>query len=824
MKSSKRQPSQQPPQETAKVYFTRRVAILLLLAAPLVFLGDLLMTGRIFLLRDTVCDFAPMQKFTSDSLLSGVIPFWCPSVGMGKPFVGDFFPAVFYPPNLVFLLFPLSLALKLSWLTHFWIASFGAYFLARSFNVSRGGAIAAAWGFAFGSWTIGLFEYLISFTVLAWVPFTVALAIRFINSDQDAGIHPLRSVWQSRRLAIALTGVFTMQIFANYAEMVLYPLCAPALYIVLCAIRGRSWRPFMSGGIFMAISFLLACLITIPQLLPMVEFIPFSERAGKFDARFEMASMHPSQWISLISPFLSGRPGYPAMYWASTSYEFWTGTIYLGLLPLLLIPFALLWISRKSPVRFADRNHAAIFGFLMILAGSVLAAGMHTPIYQLVYEYVPGFNRFRFPTKWLIIVILGAIPLIAAGWDAVFSPKENNRPRRLFAVILTAEAIGGLVLIVFAGLVLSQPEILASYFPAISKLNSPDTTFARNDLLAGTGWYLGAFALILAARFLPGTYAASRWIPGLAIAFCLANILTVARAIHPVGSDATYEFTPTNTQAEALQSPLYRTYSAFTSAQQYLYANPNESVYRWAREAGIGDAWLPYKIQLMWQGGPKTLAFNKFLGAIQSSPPELGDRLANLVSLKYVVAGTPAEEVLWANREPQLNIRERPNAYPRIRFATNWEPVQNSDEVFESVLRGRFLKDIPKVENTALVNGRPRTEKVPQSQGGLPTAEPPQLIKEDANTLVIEANSDTGGLLVVGDLWYPGWKAEANGKRLPVYRVEGVFRGVFLEPGKQIVRLSYLPNGFFFYCGISGLTLTLIAWAFFTRRGNPTAA
>lgn len=820
MKSPKGKSPRSSQSGEVKTIFSRRVAIFLLLAAPLVFMGDLLLTGRIFLLRDTICDFAPMQKFTSDSLLSGVIPFWCPNVGMGKPFIGDFFPAVFYPPNLVFLLFPLSFALKLSWLMHFWIASFGAYFLARSFSVSRGGAIAAAWSFAFGSWTIGLFEYLISFTVLAWVPFTVALAVRFINLDQDAKVHPLAAIWKSRRLAIALAGVFAMQIFANYAEMVIYPFCAPAIYIVLCAIRGRSWRPFLTGGIFIASSFLLACLIAIPQLIPMVEFIPFSERAGKFDARFEMASMHPSQWISLVAPFLSGRPGYPSAYWASTSYEFWTGTIYLGLLPLLLIPFALRWITKKSSATFSDRSNATIFGILLILAGGILAAGMHTPIYQWVYEYIPGFNRFRFPTKWLIIFILGAIPLIAAGWDAVFSSREKDSSRRFFTGIFIGEAAGCLIIISFAGLVIAQPQLLATYYPSLAKLNAPDTTLARFDLAAGAAWYAGALGLILATRFLPASVA-NRWIPGTALAFCLANILIVARAIHPVGVDSTYDFTPQTTESDALHSPLYRTYSPFTSAQQYLYGSPKESVYRWAREAGIGDSWLPYKIQLMWQGGPKTLAFNKILGAIQSSPPELGDRLANLVSLRYIVTGTPVEEVLWTDHQPHLKVAERPNAYPRIRFASNWEGVQSSDEVLASVLRGRFIKDTPKVENVALVNGRPRETAVPSPKEGIHLSEPPKVISENANTLVVESRSESGGLLVVGDLWYPGWRAEANGKELPIYRIEGVFRGVFLEPGSQIVKLSYLPNGFLIYCGISAITFAFIAWAFFYRPQKP---
>jgi uncharacterized membrane protein YfhO len=48
-------------------------------------------------------------------------------------------------------------------------------------------------------------------------------------------------------------------------------------------------------------------------------------------------------------------------------------------------------------------------------------------------------------------------------------------------------------------------------------------------------------------------------------------------------------------------------------------------------------------------------------------------------------------------------------------------------------------------------------------------------------------------LLVLTDAWHPGWRATVDGREQPVYRVNYLFRGVFLEPGTHTILLSYGP-------------------------------
>src|SRR5207253_3173599 len=49
------------------------------------------------------------------------------------------------------------------------------------------------------------------------------------------------------------------------------------------------------------------------------------------------------------------------------------------------------------------------------------------------------------------------------------------------------------------------------------------------------------------------------------------------------------------------------------------------------------------------------------------------------------------------------------------------------------------------------------------------------------------------GLLVVSEVFYPGWQAWVNGQPARIYRVDGVLRGTFVPNGDSIVRFEYRP-------------------------------
>jgi uncharacterized membrane protein YfhO len=46
---------------------------------------------------------------------------------------------------------------------------------------------------------------------------------------------------------------------------------------------------------------------------------------------------------------------------------------------------------------------------------------------------------------------------------------------------------------------------------------------------------------------------------------------------------------------------------------------------------------------------------------------------------------------------------------------------------------------------------------------------------------------------VLSEVWYPGWRAQANGEAVPIHRVEGTLRGIYLDPGLHTVEFRYSP-------------------------------
>lgn len=64
-----------------------------------------------------------------------------------------------------------------------------------------------------------------------------------------------------------------------------------------------------------------------------------------------------------------------------------------------------------------------------------------------------------------------------------------------------------------------------------------------------------------------------------------------------------------------------------------------------------------------------------------------------------------------------------------------------------------------------------------------------------SNSVHIQCNMASDGILVLSDLYYPGWNVYVNGQREEMLRVNDVLRGVYVETGKNEVRFVYQPLG-----------------------------
>src|SRR5262249_12300227 len=73
----------------------------------------------------------------------------------------------------------------------------------------------------------------------------------------------------------------------------------------------------------------------------------------------------------------------------------------------------------------------------------------------------------------------------------------------------------------------------------------------------------------------------------------------------------------------------------------------------------------------------------------------------------------------------------------------------------------------------------------------LSTSATARIVNYGPNRLMIETNADHPAILVVSELYYPGWIAKADGVETPIYRTNFLLRGVALPAGAHRIEMIY---------------------------------
>jgi hypothetical protein len=98
----------------------------------------------------------------------------------------------------------------------------------------------------------------------------------------------------------------------------------------------------------------------------------------------------------------------------------------------------------------------------------------------------------------------------------------------------------------------------------------------------------------------------------------------------------------------------------------------------------------------------------------------------------------------------------------------------------------------------------------------------------EANKIVLTATASSPGMLVLSEVYDPGWRAYVDGKRVDLYEANYAFRAVPLPAGEHTVELRYEPvslrAGFFISTASLFAALAYfayLAWYRFRKRAYP---
>jgi hypothetical protein len=131
----------------------------------------------------------------------------------------------------------------------------------------------------------------------------------------------------------------------------------------------------------------------------------------------------------------------------------------------------------------------------------------------------------------------------------------------------------------------------------------------------------------------------------------------------------------------------------------------------------------------------------------------------------------------------------------------------------EAVLLGGKLPDGSAFETyrTALVE-----ERVSLKGGDLGPNAGARIERHEAGRVTVKTCADDDAFLVLGDAYYPGWRAHVDGQPARIYRTDSVLRGVFVAPGTHVVEFVFQPRSFVFGLAVTALSalglLTIMLW------------
>jgi uncharacterized membrane protein YfhO len=120
-------------------------------------------------------------------------------------------------------------------------------------------------------------------------------------------------------------------------------------------------------------------------------------------------------------------------------------------------------------------------------------------------------------------------------------------------------------------------------------------------------------------------------------------------------------------------------------------------------------------------------------------------------------------------------------------------------------------------EETALLEKKPPNLGFP----GDTSADRASVEEYEADRMELHVSTKTPGMLVLGEVYYPAWKAYVDGEPVPLYRADHLFRAVPVPAGEHTVELRYESWTLRLGTAISLLTGLVLAALFVARMRPP---
>jgi hypothetical protein len=769
------------------------LVLALLILLPVLSFSVLFLSDRTLYRWDITSIHYPLGVFKARVLSSGQLPLWNPHILFGFPQLADQEVLAFHPLNLVFLL-PLKPHVALSFfaVAHFTLAAIFSYMLGRALQMSRTAALIAALSFSLGGYLMAQLTNMTIMTGSVWLPLILFFFIKALGTRRPAYV-------------ILCTGTIALQIMAAHPQVVFN-----SLFTLGCYGLFRLMRLWREGEMtiqekrrdavllvsILVVTALVGLSLAAVQILPTWELKGLSPRStGLGYAMMTFFSLAPYNLLTFLFSNILGNPviGYTG---EGVFEEFHA---YAGIVPLLLVPWS--WVRKVRD------GHAAFFSVLAAVS-LLLALGHYTPLYDLLV-YVPGFNFFRVPARWLYIVSFSLTILAGYGFDALLASRDGGAPRpfatfwTILAWLNVAFSLMLLALLAFGERAIQQVTDLGSGLlseHALGRTLILVQGLTRQPLLqvsADLSTTLSSLNPVVAYVLLSNTcfvviyvwnkrkIAAPTFQVTMVSLVVIDLLLAGGTTVNPVRESSYYQSEDGAVSFLRENAGLQR---ILPIVHQDDLSNLTEAI--------------PTVHEIYSAGGhPSDLVterYRVFMDALDQSPG-----LLNLAGIKYLLLeGQPVHAGYGRVYDGKgFQIYENGSVLPRAFIVHDAEVVASEQAVID-----RMLGDDFDPGRTVILEKEPQQRPDQAFHPSKTDIHGAEITLYAPHEVIIEADLNADGFLVLSDTYYPGWRVFVDGQEDRIYQANYLFRAVFLERGKHVVEFRYNPLSF-----RVGLAVSLVA-------------
>ena len=183
----------------------------------------------------------------------------------------------------------------------------------------------------------------------------------------------------------------------------------------------------------------------------------------------------------------------------------------------------------------------------------------------------------------------------------------------------------------------------------------------------------------------------------------------------------------------------------------------------------------------------------------QFSPvfPSYASMMADLLGLRFIVAGAPIEQVDTQLKPGDLRlvvrtsdgyVYENPHVLPRVLFVNEWRQA----DFHALVATGEWPRFDPR--QTVLLEEAPEINQDLVKLASQPATSSGVRIRHYENTsVIIEVDAAQPGYVVLHDVWHPWWTADVDGAETPILRANVLFRAVRVPAGHHVLTFEFQP-------------------------------